>query len=260
MLQKINKKMKINAYFSPILKEEERQFDKSIIIMVDVLRASTTVCAALYNGAKEIIPTISSEQAMKIYSDLDRSVRFIGGEKNAIKPSGFDAGNSPSDYTSEKCQGKTIILTTSNGAKLFTQFKDVKIRIVASFANFSTVLKKINLLLAENFEKHHFDYLEFFCAGNNGLFSYEDSLCIGGLIQNIVESNDDDFELNDSADAARNLYDYHKDNLFDFLKNSDHSKRLIKLGFQSDLNTCFTFDNFPILPIIEGISIKKSII
>jgi 2-phosphosulfolactate phosphatase len=252
--------MKIKAYFSPIVKEEEKQFDKSIVVMVDVLRASTTVCAALFNGAKEVIPTVSSEQAMKIYADLDRSIRFIGGEINAIRPDGFDAGNSPADYSKDKCNGKTIILTTSNGAKLFTQLKGAKLRIVASFANFSIVLKKIQQLLSDNIENNFFDYLEFFCAGNNGLFSYEDSLCIGGLIHNIIKENEINFELNDSADAARNLYDYHQDNLFDFLRNSDHGKRLTSLGFQSDLDICLAFDNFPVLPIIEGISIKKSII
>jgi 2-phosphosulfolactate phosphatase len=252
--------MLINTYFSPLLKEEERQFEQSIAVMVDVLRASTTVCAALFNGAKEIIPTENSEQAMRIFNDLDRSIRFIGGEKNLVKHAGFDAGNSPLEYTTDKCLNKTIILTTTNGSKLFTLVKTSKQRFVASFANFSVIFQKLKSLLEENKTKEDIQNINFFCAGNNGQFSYEDTLCIGGLIYKITKELDIPFELSDSTDAARNLFDYHQDNLFEFLLNSEHSRKLISAGFQSDLDICLAYDTFPIIPIIDGISIKKSII
>jgi len=121
--------------------------------MCDVLRASSTICSALYNGAKEIIPTTNSEQAMNIYVGLDRESRFVGGEQNLQKPSGFDAGNSPTEYTKEKVAGKTIILTTTNGTPLFTKAKSSKVRLIAAFVNFNTVLDKIE----ENFKRKFID-------------------------------------------------------------------------------------------------------
>jgi 2-phosphosulfolactate phosphatase len=87
---------------------------------------------------------------MNIYTSLDRASRFIGGEQNLQKPSGFDAGNSPTEYTHEKVSGKTIILTTTNGTPLFTKAKSSKMRLIAGFVNFNTVLDKIKVLIEQN--------------------------------------------------------------------------------------------------------------
>ena len=241
--------MDINLFFNHTFKENENQFEKSIVVMSDVLRASSTICAALYNGAKEIIPTTNSEQAMNIYTSLDRASRFIGGEQNLQKPSGFDAGNSPTEYTHEKVSGKTIILTTTNGTPLFTKAKSSKMRIIAGFVNFNTVLDKINELIKQNESTHEYHSIDLICAGNSDSFSYEDALCLGGLIEH-VSQNQNDFKLNDSARASRDLFGY--------LRTCDHSHKLSQNNLANDLDICFTWNLYPVLPIIEGISIKKS--
>lgn len=249
--------MDINLFFNHTFKENENQFEKSIVVMSDVLRASSTICAALYNGAKEIIPTTNSEQAMNIYTSLDRASRFIGGEQNLQKPSGFDAGNSPTEYTHEKVSGKTIILTTTNGTPLFTKAKSSKMRIIAGFVNFNIVLDKINELIKQNESTHEYHSIDLICAGNSDSFSYEDALCLGGLIEHISQ-NQNDFKLNDSARASRNLFIYHQNDLFGYLRTCDHSHKLSQNNLANDLDICFTWNLYPVLPIIEGISIKKS--
>ncbi|HAW09062.1 MAG: 2-phosphosulfolactate phosphatase [Chloroherpetonaceae bacterium] len=249
--------MDINLFFNHTFKENENQFANSIVVMCDVLRASSTICSALYNGAKEIIPTTNSEQAMNIYVGLDRESRFVGGEQNLQKPSGFDAGNSPTEYTKEKVAGKTIILTTSNGTPLFTKAKSSKVRLIAAFVNFNTVLDKIEEILKENLSTNEFQSIDMICAGNSGSFSYEDALCLGGLVEHLLQL-DPSSKLNDSARASRNLFLFHKDDLFGFLRTCDHAQKLIQHNLENDLDICFTWNLFPVLPVVEGLSIKKS--
>jgi 2-phosphosulfolactate phosphatase len=247
--------MKVKVFFNSSYKPGEYSFEKSLLVMIDVLRASSTAAAALYNGAKEIVPAENSEQAMKIFGSLDRSIRFIGGEKSNEKPAGFDAGNSPLDYTPEKVQGKTVIFTTTNGSPLFTRSKEAKLRLIASFVNFDAVLEKIKSSLI-NFPDS-FKEIVFLCAGDNGQFSYEDSLCAGGLIYHLSKTLDN-LELSDSADAAKNLFHFHIDNLFEFLTSRDHSQDLLRSGHEEDLQVCLCFNSYPVVPVIEGLNIKKS--
>lgn len=247
--------MKLNVFLNPNIKVSEGQYEKSIVVMIDVLRASSTVAAALFNGAKEIIPTENSDQAMRIFGSLDRSIRFIGGEKNNKKPAGFDAGNSPLDYTNDKVDGKTVIFTTTNGSPLFTKAKESKMRLVASFVNFDEILNKLQEII-ENNADNKFDKIDFLCAGSEGQFSYEDSLCAGGLIYHLSKRFEN-LDLADSADAVRNLFDFHIDNLFEFLTSRDHAQNLIQTGFADDLDICLNYNKYPVVPVISGSNIKK---
>lgn len=248
--------MKVSVFLNPNFGINDFLWEKAIVVMIDVLRASSTVAAALYNGAKEVVPTENSDQAMRIFSGLDRSIRFIGGEKNNEKPAGFDAGNSPSEYSSEKVNGKTIIFTTTNGSPLFTKAKDSKARFVASFVNFDAILEKL-VELIEDKDNNQFESIYFICAGSKGQFSYEDSLCAGGLINRLTKRCSG-LELSDSADALRNLFEFHNDNLFDFLSDRDHAINLKATGHGEDLPTCLQFNSFPVVPQIIGSNIRKT--
>ena len=245
--------MKINAFLMPNFKIDDEYFTNSICIYIDVLRASTTICAAIFNGAKEIIPIADTEQAMKIYSILDRDIRLIGGEKNMHKPGNFDLGNSPAEYTTEVIKDKTIIFTTTNGTNLFQLANNAKYRIISAFVNFNATLGFVNKILEL---EPDIAEINFFCAGNDTLFSYEDTLCAGNLIFEIMRMKN--FELNDSAHAAKVLYEFNKIDLFNFIKSRDHSQRMLKFGLDSDIDLCLRYDTFPIVPVIEGLSIKKS--
>lgn len=245
--------MKINAFLMPNFEIEEDFFYNSICVYIDVLRASSTICAAILNGAKEIIPVADTEQAMRIYSGLDREIRLIGGEKNMEKPANFDLGNSPLDYTNEVVQDKTIIFSTTNGTNIFQYGKSSQHRVIAAFVNFNSVVEYVKTKIDAD---KNINTINFLCAGNNTLFSYEDTLCAGNYILEI--SKQIESEISDGAHSAKVLYEYHKIDLFNFIKSRDHSRKMMLNGLENDIDLCLQYDIFPIVPIIEGISIKKS--
>ncbi len=244
----------IDTFLTPFFPEPESLFDNSIVVMIDVLRASSTVAMALSNGAKEVIPADSLEKAVKIFGSLSREVRFLGGERNAVMPSGFDAGNSPFEYTSNNVAGKSVILTTTNGARIFLKARNVKYKIICGFVNIGLVSNFIISKLANVDEK--LNKVQILCAGNDGNLSYEDSLCAGMLIDNILNS-DNDYILSDSSFAAHNLYEANSGDLQTMLKVREHASKLSKLGFEKDIDYCLSINSCPVLPIMDNSSIKK---
>jgi 2-phosphosulfolactate phosphatase len=248
--------MKIDAFLTPYFPETESQFDDGIVVMIDVLRASTTVCAALSNGAKEIIPAESLEKAVKIYSGLDRESRFLGGERFGEKPEGFNAGNSPFEYNEEQVKGKTVIITTTNGTKTFQKAKQARLRLIGAFVNRAAVLEFISNELQQFLEEDKEPKITLLCAGTNGRLSYEDVLCAGLFIDSLC-GRDSNCHTSDAANAARNLYISHKNNLKEFLYGREHAVFLKKKGFEKDIELSFTFDKFDVVPIMEGTSIKN---
>jgi 2-phosphosulfolactate phosphatase len=246
----------LDAFLTPYFPETESQFDETIVVMIDVLRASSTICAALNNGAKEVIASETLEKAVNIYGNLDKDIRFMGGERNCIKPQGFDAGNSPSDYSAELVDGKTVIVTTTNGTKLFQKAKKAKVKIIGSFVNFESVVQFLQSVIKINKESNQNTEICFLCAGTNGRLSYEDTLCAGAFI-NSVSRNYFDVNITDTAHAAQSLYEINESNLSGFIKKSQHAEKLKKLGFEKDINTCLTYNKYNVLPIIQANSIKK---
>jgi 2-phosphosulfolactate phosphatase len=243
----------VDAYLTPFFPEHESLFDDSIVVMIDVLRASSTVSVALKNGAKEVIPTDSLDKAVKIYSSLSKEVRFLGGERNGLKPSGFDAGNSPFEYTAENVSGRSVILTTSNGTKIFQKAKQSNHRIVGSFVNHNVVIEYIKAVITNT------DFngkIIFLCAGNDGKLSYEDMICAGAFIYSLTNIYSD-YIITDPAMAAMSLYSLHSVELKDFLKKREHSIKLKNIGFEHDLDFCFSFDICPVVPLVGASSIKK---
>ncbi len=247
------KKMKIDAYLTPLFPEKNNLFEGSVVIMIDVLRASTTICAALENDAKEVIPCESLDKAVSIYSSLDRNVRFLGGERNCTAPSGFDAGNSPDEYTREKVEGKTVILTTSNGTRIFTKAREAAHRFIGSFVNIDILSNHIRKIFSE---ENEFQNIVIMCAGTNNRLAYEDVLC-GGAFVSMIQANFPEAALTDTADAAKNLFRLHSSDMVKFLKEREHASALIEMGFEKDVETALSFNSYPVLPFVDGSSIKK---
>lgn len=245
--------MILDAFLTPYFPETENRFEGSIVVMIDVLRASTTVCAALNAGAKEVIPSESLDKAVKIYNSLSREVRFLGGERNGIKPQGFDAGNSPLEYTTDKVKGRSIILSTTNGTKIFLKARNAEHRIVGSFVNNSAIIEYIKMII----DKQTVQKAKLFviCAGTDGRLSYEDVLCAGSIINEIAQMSDNSI-ITDSADAARNLYKVHAHDIKSFLTTCDHAELLKSKGFDDDVEFCLTPNTLPVVPVVGSNTIK----
>jgi len=243
--------MKISTYLTPVFTENKNNFLNSVCIYIDVLRASTSICYALANDAREIIPAENMDKALSIYSNMSKDIRLLAGEREGIKPTGFQLGNSPREFKKATVSEKSIVLTTTNGTRAMQIGKGSKFRLVASFVNLSSI---VNFIAANPIFKSEFT-LNIICAGNSGYLSLEDTLCAGKIIHDFEDLSE--AELSDSSIAAKELYKSKKDNLVVFLRECEHPKKLIDLGFEQDVLDSLTLNKLDIVPVISGNVIKS---
>ena len=237
--------MKCIVHVSPV-NLDELYFTGKTIVVIDVLRASNTIIAALNNGAREIVPVGSIEFAVKVSGGMFGGHTLLGGERNTKRIDGFALGNSPREYTEEIVSGKSIVFYTTNGSKAIAKAKFSDNLFVCSFSNISA--------LADHLVRLNLDF-EILCAGRNNSFSMEDSICAGKLIARIQES-DGELVLNDSSTACLSLYRTYGTDIFEMLKNSDHGKLLIENGFEEDIKICSEVDNVKVIPFFKENVVK----
>ena len=244
--------MKIDLSFSAAQFDDLQLRDKNVVVL-DVLRASSTITVALNNGAREVIPVASIESAVKISGSLFGEVTLRGGERNGKTIEGFNLGNSPLEYSEAAVKGKSIIYCTTNGSVAMSKSRYARTLIIGSFLNLTTV---VDFIREENK-----DFL-FICAGRIntlGYFSLEDAVCAGMMIQKLMKIESVELNLSDSAKAAHALYKSFGRSILKMLKTSEHGKFLIEIGFADDLKICAAVDSVPVLPVqIENkIKLKK---
>ena len=220
----------------------------SIVVIVDVLRATSTIATALYNGAKCVIPVDSVSRCIELGRQIDG---ITAGERDGKIAEGLENGNSPFEYPREVIEGKTLVLTTTNGTRLLHMAleKGAKEIITGSFPNLSAVCDhlikmKRNVILG--------------CAAWKDRVNMEDALFAGAVISKVRPH----FEINcDSSHMAEAIYEKGKKDLFGFLKknNASHYGRLMKFGLEKDIRYCLTADEASVLPVYsEGKLIVKS--
>lgn len=229
--------MKLNVFLSPII-VDELYFTGKTTVVIDILRATSTIITAISNGAKEIVPVASIEFAVKVSGGMFGGQTLLGGERNTKKIEGFALGNSPFEYSNDIVNGKSIVFYTTNGTKSIAKAKYSENLICAAFLNISSI---INYLISLNKD------VEIICAGRQNYFSLEDSVCAGMLVTKI-QNHLANIELNDSAKASKVLYDKFGEDILSMLKQSDHGKILVENGFASDLEYCSKVDMFDTIP------------
>lgn len=211
----------------------------TVVVIIDVFRATSTIAAALHNGAECVIPVASVSECIEIGQKTHNSI--TAGERDGKVAEGLEYGNSPSEYPRAFVEGKTLVLTTTNGTRLLHMVKYAHSIITGSFLNLDAVCDFLikqnrNVLLG--------------CAAWKDRFNLEDTLFAGAVTNKVKEY----FDINcDSARAANYLYERSGGNNFtEFLKDSAHYIRLSKYGLQSDLAYCTTPNLHPVVPILEG--------
>jgi 2-phosphosulfolactate phosphatase len=210
---------------------------EAIIIVVDVLRATSAICTALHHGVERMIPVAGLDEARK-YKDLGY---LVAAERNAVKQEGFDFGNSPFHYMDDQVKGKTIVISTTNGTQAIEAAKDASVIAIGSFLNLSA--------LAEWILPQERDVI-ILCAGWKNKFNLEDSLFAGALTNKLIAS--DNFStMCDSTIAAGYLYERAADDLYGFLENSSHRKRLKNLHLEDDIRYCLSTDIMQTIPIYQ---------
>lgn len=239
--------MKINVLLSPVF-ADELYYSGKVTAVIDVLRATTTICTALANGAKEVIPVASVESAVKVSGGMFGGLTLLGGERNTKKIEGFALGNSPLEYTQEVVQGKSIVLYTTNGSKAIVKAKFSSKLFILSFNNLNAVAEKLLSLDKD---------IEILCSGRNNGFSLEDTICAGKLITEIMKVKED-AELSDGAKISYNINKTLGKNLHKVLMESDHGKILSANGFDEDLKYCSKLNSCDIVPLYASNVIKIS--
>jgi 2-phosphosulfolactate phosphatase len=228
---------KVEVCFSPYLfslyKEE---FD--IIVVIDVLRATSAICAAFQNGVKELIPVSTIEEA-KAYQEKGF---LVGAERGGKIVEGFDFGNSPFSYMIPEIKNKTVVLSTTNGTKSIHIAKDAGQVVIGALSNLD-VLKEWLVKQDKN--------ILCLCSGWQNKFNLEDTICAGAIIDHLLDTGKFRAE-EDSSIAAKYLYLSAKDNILGYLKASSHRRRLKNLNLNRDIKFCLTPNTAPVIPILVG--------
>lgn len=210
----------------------------TIVVVIDVLRATSAITTAFFNGVAKMIPISTLEEA-KQYKE---NGFLVAAERDGEIIEGFDLGNSPFGYMNPRVKGKTIAITTTNGTQAIDAAKHANKIIIGSFLNLDTVIEYLN--------KEKKDVL-FLCAGWKNKFNLEDTLFAGAVAQSLINKYDFNSDC-DSTIAAIELYNLAKLDIYTFLANSSHRKRLAKLDLERDINYCLTPNQCPVLPIMQG--------
>jgi 2-phosphosulfolactate phosphatase len=237
--------MKLDVLFSPV-QADELFFTGKTTVVIDVLRASSTIITALSNGAKEIVPVGTVEFAVKVSGGIFGGQTLLGGERNTKKIEGFALGNSPSEYTTEIVSGKSIVFYSTNGSRAIVKAKYSTNLFICSFNNLSVVAKHLKKLNED---------VIILCSGNNNFFSLEDSVCAGMLINELAAGNKKT-ELTDSSTSAMTLFKAFGKNIFKMLTETDHGRLLINNGFEEDLKACAELDSTDVIPFYAGNVLK----
>lgn len=212
----------------------------TIVVIIDVFRATSTIAAALHNGARVVIPVASVEECIRMKDTMDNCI--TAGERDGQVAPGLQYGNSPFEYPAAFIKGKTLALTTTNGTKLLHMVKDADTIITGSFLNLDAVCQYLvkrgqKVLLA--------------CSAWKDRVNMEDTLFAGA----VTEALRDHFSVFcDSARIAESLYQQAKTypTLLDFLKDSSHYRRLSGYGLEKDMAYCTTPNLHPVVPAYNG--------
>jgi 2-phosphosulfolactate phosphatase len=237
--------MNINVIFNPVY-ADDLYFTGKNTVVIDVLRATSTIVTALDNGAKEVIPVATVEFAVKVSGGMFGGLTLLCGERNTKKLEGFALGNSPFEYTPDVVKGKSIVLFTTNGSKAIVKAKFSANQLICSFLNLNAV--------SEIISSHDAD-IEILCSGNGSNFSIEDTVCAGKLISEIMLRKEN-VVLSDAAKASLNLNKSFGRSILKMLTESEHGKQLLENGFEKDIKFCSKLNTSQSVPFFSGNVIK----
>jgi 2-phosphosulfolactate phosphatase len=234
--------MNVEVYLTPIAAADEDLRDVAVIV-VDVLRACSTIVTALQNGARAIVPVADMAEAGKIAANLDHSTTVTGGERGGRRIEGYNLGNSPHEYTTDAVQGRTVVLKTSNGTGTIAQARGAAMLTVGCFLNASRVIE-----FARNAERD----VAIICAGYENQIALEDALFAGMVVHELWDGRER-LGCSDAAHIAFSQYLHDRHDLQRAIMRSNHAQRLFALDFGDDVAYCSQIDAVPVLPIFRDL-------
>ncbi|MFN0196176.1 MAG: 2-phosphosulfolactate phosphatase [Planctomycetaceae bacterium] len=234
----------VHVHFTPASIEPEKLKDCTAVV-IDVLRASTTIVHALAHGAQSVIPVLEIAQALHLASQSDRRSVLLGGERYGKLITGFDLDNSPLNYTPEIVRGKTVIFTTTNGTRALAKCASADIILIGAIVN----LHAVALAALKTGRPLHL-----VCAGTEGEISAEDVLTAGAIASEIQQLSPSALQWNDSAMIARDYFIQRSatnDSLYAAFCESRGGRNLLELGYECDIERSVTRDLFEVVPVFH---------
>ncbi|MET1057210.1 MAG: 2-phosphosulfolactate phosphatase [Pedobacter sp.] len=210
--------------------------EDSIVVVIDILRATSSIVYGIDNGAEAIIPVAQVEDCLT-YADRGY---LLAAERNGEVVKGYNFGNSPFSYTADKVAGKTVVLTTTNGTKALHLARKASQVVIGSFLNLQP--------LCDWLKTQDKDVL-LLCAGWKDQFNLEDTLFAGAVVQqlrNLFTAFDD------AGVAAEDLYEMAKSDLRAYVGKSAHGHRMMALNIEEDIKFCLQLDICQAIPVLEG--------
>jgi 2-phosphosulfolactate phosphatase len=229
--------MTIDICLSPALFQFHKVGQETVVVVVDIFRASTTICAAFAAGATAIIPIASIDEALA----MKQQGYLVGAERSVARCDFADFGNSPFEYGREQVEGQTLAFTSTNGTQAIAVAASLDSLVIGAFSNITAVAdycinKELDVLIV--------------CAGWNNRVNLEDSLFGGALAELLVETSLFTAK-SDSIQMALSLWKEAKPNLQLFLSKSEHVQRLLLHGLEKDIAYCLTMDTVNVLPMFN---------
>lgn len=233
--------MRVDVWFGPAA-HPPAEWHGRVVVVIDVLRASTSIATALANGARAIIPLESPDEAVMRSKQFDRGEVLLAGERKSARIPGFDLGNSPHEFTREVVEGKVILFTTTNGTAALATVQGARDVLVGAFVNFSAVAAMLRAAAREQVD------IAIVCAGSERQFSLEDAVCAGRFVRAIARRNAK-VVLNDAAKVAVLLERKYGQDLHEMFLASMHGRSLAEGGYAEDLPACAAVDAQPVVPV-----------
>jgi 2-phosphosulfolactate phosphatase len=208
-----------------------------LAVVIDVLRATTTIVHALAAGCTAVRPCATVEEARTLADQMRAGRVLLAGERGGRPLPGFDLGNSPKEFTAQRCKGRVLVLTTTNGTRALLQAAAADRVLVAGFVNYSAVCEQLRTDPRP---------IHIICAGNEGAVALEDALLAGALVDFLCDVVE--VQLNDGARLAWDCFEHHGRVLDGALEVSAGGARLHALGYDDDIRAAARVDQFALVP------------
>ena len=244
----------LHVHLLPSLVQPEELADKTVVV-IDVLRATTTIVYALAAGASEVIPCLEIDEARNAAA-AKPGTAILGGERGGKLIAGFDLGNSPTEYTREKVGGKTVVFTTTNGTRAMMRCRSARRVLIGSFVNFSALCRELASEPA----------VEIVCAGTDGEVTREDTLLAGAIVEELTRQDphpgplpegEGEIQFNDQAEIAADAWRAAigtltgQSPLSSAIRHSRGGRNLIEIGQENDIDIAAQLDKFDIVPELD---------